>query len=92
MYKSNTLTQAWVYLMITLAKQKVVVGKSDMIYDRPSETVPEQLLGLYVVVLYDYKAVRHIQDKICHFLDTLCTCLADLGQKNILFAYAMVGH
>ena len=49
MYKSNIITQACVYLMITLAKQRVVVGISDMIYDRPSETVPEFyfILGLY---------------------------------------------
>ena len=60
MYKSNIITQAWVYFLITLAKQRAVVGKSDMIYDRPSETVPEQLFCLFVVVSYNYNAVRHI--------------------------------
>ena len=39
-YKSNIITQAWVYLMINLAKPRVFVGKSKMIYDRPSEMVP----------------------------------------------------
>ena len=53
MYKSNILTQACVYLMITLAKPRVFVEKSDMIYDCPSETVPEQFFGLYVVVFYN---------------------------------------
>ena len=41
MYKSYIITQAWVYLLITLAKQRALVGESDTIYDRPSETVPE---------------------------------------------------
>ena len=41
-YKSNIITQAWVYLMINLAKPRVFVGISKMIYDRPSEMVPEQ--------------------------------------------------
>ena len=50
MYKSNIITQAWVYLMINLAKQRVFFGISNMIYDRPSEMVPEQFFGLYVVV------------------------------------------
>ena len=53
MYKSNIITQAWVYLMITLAKQIAFVGKSYMIYDCPSETVPEQFFGLYGVVFYN---------------------------------------
>ena len=46
MYKYYIITQAWVYLLITLAKQRAFVGKSDMIYDRPSETVPEQFFCL----------------------------------------------
>ena len=46
MYKSNIITQAWVYLMITLAKKRAFVGKSDMIYEHPSETVPEQFFWL----------------------------------------------
>ena len=50
MYKSNIITQAWVYLMITLAKQRAFMGKRDMIYNRPSETVPEKFFGSYVVV------------------------------------------
>ena len=50
MYKSYIITQAWVYLLITLAKQRAFVGKSDMLYDRPSETVPEQFFGSYFVV------------------------------------------
>ena len=33
MYKSNIFTQKCVYLMITLAKEKAFVGKSDMIYE-----------------------------------------------------------
>ena len=41
MYDSSIITQAWVYLLITLAKQRACVGKSDMIYERPSEKVPE---------------------------------------------------
>ena len=53
MYKSNIITQAWVYLMIILAKPRAFMGKRDMIYDRPSETVPEQFFGLYVVVFYN---------------------------------------
>ena len=98
MYKSNMITQAWVYLMITLAKQRAVVGKSDMIYDRPSETVPKQFFGSYVVVFYNYKAVRHILESVYkkalvkYLYQPLCSFLAELGQKNLLFAYAMVGH
>ena len=64
MYKSNIITQASVYLLITLAKQRAFVGKSDMIYDRPCETVPEQFFGSYVVVFHNYKAVRHILESV----------------------------
>ena len=64
MYKSYIITQAWVYLLITLAKQRAFVGKSDMIYDRPSETVPEQFFGSYFVVSYNYKAVRHFLEPV----------------------------
>ena len=64
MYKSKIITQAWVYLMITLAKPRAFVGKSDMIYDRPSETVPEQFFGSYFVVSYNYKAVRHFLEPV----------------------------
>ena len=60
MYKSNIITQALVYLMINLAKQRVFWGISNMIYDRSSEIVPEHFFGWYVVVFYIYKAVRHI--------------------------------
>ena len=35
-----------------------------MIYDGPSETVPEQFFGLYFVVSYIYKAVRHILEPV----------------------------
>ena len=59
MYKSYIITQAWVYLLITLAKQRYFV-KSDMNYDRPSKTVPEQFFGSYVVV--SYKGNRTITD------------------------------
>ena len=60
MYKSYIITQAWVYLLITLAKQRAFVGKSD----RPSETVPEQFFGSYFVISYNYKAVRHILEPV----------------------------
>ena len=60
MYILNIITQTWVYLLITLAKQRTLVGKSDRIYERLSETVPEQFFGSYVVVSYNYKAVRLI--------------------------------
>ena len=60
MYKSNIITKGWVYLLIPLAKQRAFVGENDMIYECPSETVPEQCFGLYVVVSYNYKAARHI--------------------------------
>ena len=64
MYKSYIITQALVYLLITLAKQRAFVGKSDMMYDCPGETVPEQFFGSYVVVSYNYKAVRHILEPV----------------------------
>ena len=54
MYKSNIITQAFVYLMIKLAKPR------DMIYDCPSEMVPEQLLGSYAGFCYNYNEVKHI--------------------------------
>ena len=41
MYKSNIITQAYVYSILALAQPRSFAGKSDMIYDRPSETVPE---------------------------------------------------
>ena len=50
--------------MINLAKQRVFLGISNMIYDRPSEMVPEQFFGLYVVVFYNYKPVRHILESV----------------------------
>ena len=64
MYKSYIITQAWVYLLIPLTKQRAFVGKSYMIYDRPSETVPVQFFGSYIVVSYNYKAVRHILEPV----------------------------
>ena len=50
--------------MITLAKQRAFVGKSDMIYERLSETVPEQFLGSHFVVFYNYNGVRHILESV----------------------------
>ena len=87
MYKSNIITQAIVYLMISLAKPRVFVGKSDMIYDSPSETVPEQ-----------YNEVKHILESVYIKVlvkkkyQPLGPFLAELLQKNLLFAYGMVGH
>ena len=46
------MTKACVYLMITLAKPRVFVGKSYMIYDGPSETVPEEFFGSYVFLFF----------------------------------------
>ena len=63
MYKSNIFTQAWVYLLINLAKQRIFCGMSNTIYDRPSEMVPEQFFGLYVF-FYNYKAVRNILESV----------------------------
>ena len=51
-YKSNIITQAWVYLMINLAIPRVFLGISNMIYGRPIEMVPEQFFGLYVIVCF----------------------------------------
>ena len=98
MYKSNIITQVWVYLMINLAKLRAFMGKRDMVYDRPSETVPEQFFGLYVVVSYNYKAVRHILESeynmphVKYQYQPHCPFISELGQKNLLFAYVMVGH
>ena len=95
MYKSYIITQSWVYLLINLDKQRAFLGKSDMIYDRPSETVPEQF---FVVVSYNYKAVRNILEpvynmsRVKYHYQPLSPFIAELGQKNLLFAYAMVGH
>ena len=60
MYKSNIIAQACVYLVITLAKPRVFCGKSDMIYDRPSETVPEKLFGSYAGSCYNHNEIKHI--------------------------------
>ena len=99
MYKSNIITQYWIYLMINLNKQRAFLGISNMIYDRPSEMVPEQFFGLYVFLFfYNYKAVRHILESVYNMplvkyqSQPLCPFLAELGQTNLLFAYAMVGH
>ena len=45
MYNSNKITQALVYLLITLTRQRALVRISDMIYERPSETVTDQFLA-----------------------------------------------
>ena len=98
MHKSNIITQAWVYLLITLAKHRAFMGKNYMIYDRPSETVPEKCFGLFVVVSYNYKAARHILESeynmphVNYQYQPLCPFFSEVGQKNLLFAYAMVGH
>ena len=42
MYKWNITTQIWVFLMTNLAKHGVIVKESDIVYDCPSKTVPEQ--------------------------------------------------
>ena len=52
MYKSNIIAHAWVYSMTILAKQRAFMGKTDMIHDRPGETVPEQFCVLYVIVVF----------------------------------------
>ena len=92
MYKSNIVTLVWVYLIITLAKQRAFMGKNDMIYDPPSETVPEQCFGLNVFSSsFNYKAVRHILESlynmplIKYHYQPLCPFLAKLGQKKHTF-------
>ena len=51
-YIFNIITQAWVYLMINLAKKRVFFGGiCNRIYDCSSEMVPEQFFGLYVFFL-----------------------------------------
>ena len=50
MYISNIITHALVNLLINLANQRALLGIINMIYDRPSEMVPEQFFGSYVVV------------------------------------------
>ena len=89
MYKSNIITQALFYLMITLTKQRDFVGKSDMIYDCPSETVLEQFFGSHFVVLYNYKAVRHILQSVYFYMplvkqqyQPICPFLPELRQKK----------
>ena len=69
-----------------------------MIYDRPSETVPKQFFGLYVVVSYNHKAVINILEPVYNMsrvknqYQPLGPFIAELGQKNLFFVYAMVGH
>ena len=63
MYKYNIFTQAGVYLMINIAKQRVFWGISNMIYDRPSELVPEQFFSLHVF-FFNYKPVRRILESV----------------------------
>ena len=59
-----------------------------MIYDSPSEMVPEQFFGLYVVVIYNYKAIRHILESVYSMplfnyqYQPLWPFLAELGQKT----------
>ena len=48
MYKSNIITQKCLFLMITITKQRAFVGKSDMIFYRARETVPQQFFGSYI--------------------------------------------
>ena len=38
--------------MVIFAKQRACMGKSDMIYERPSEMVQKQFFGSYVVVAF----------------------------------------
>ena len=58
------MTKACVYLMITLAKPRVFVGKSYMIYDGPSETVPEQFFGSFAGFCCNYNEVKHILESV----------------------------
>ena len=71
MYKAIIITQACVYIITTLAKQRYFVGKSYMIYDRPSETVPEQFF-VHTPFFYNYNEVNHI---------------LELGYIKVLFRY-----
>ena len=84
MYKSNIIKQKCVYLMITLGKQKAFVGKSDMIYDCPRETVPEQFFGL-IFLNYNYKAVEHFLESVYKKAPISTPFLAEQGQTNLLF-------
>ena len=52
MYNSNKITQAWTYLMITLAKQRACVAKSEVIYDSLSETLQEPLFGSFFFIFF----------------------------------------
>ena len=46
--------------MINLVKQIAFLGIRNMIYDRPSEMVPEQFFGLYVDVFF----TRDCRDRV----------------------------
>ena len=90
MSKSNIITQACVYLNITKqAKYKpnkeLLWGKSVIIHDRPSKMVPEQFSASYIVVFYNYKAVRNILESVykkAHVkYQLLFSFLAELWQK-----------
>ena len=93
MYKSNIITQAWVYLIINLTKQRFFLGINNMIYDRPSDMVPEQFFGLYVF-FYNYKPIRHILESVYNMpfgkyqYQPLSTFHPGLGQKT----YFMAGY
>ena len=52
MYKSNIITQKCMYFMITLVKQRAFVGKNEMIYESPSERVPEHFLAHTFFLLF----------------------------------------
>ena len=86
------------YFMITLAKQRAFVGTNEMIFDSPSERVPEQFLAHTFFLIYNYMAIRHIFESVYKKVVVkyqylpLWSFLAELGQTNLLFVYAMVGH
>ena len=83
MYISNIITQAWVYLMIILAKHRTFMGKRDMVSDRPSEMVPEQFFCSYVSV-YNMPLDKYEYQPLCPFL-------AELGQQKPNFCVHVGG-
>ena len=63
-YIYNIITQDGVNLLTNLDKQRAFLGINNMIYDRPSEMVPEEFFGLFVVVFYNHKTINHILESV----------------------------
>ena len=92
------ITRTWLFLITTLANQRAIVEEIDIIYDSPSETVPEQCFSSNSGYFSNNKEVKHILESaykkvlVKYQYQQSSPVFAELRKKNLYLACVMVGH